>query len=98
MRDEKTPRRLRIIVIDEETGERIATATGVNTMALIVAPDTLHGDTYRHLVVGDTEIVQSLLLDTLEDVMETNGSGAVFDLSELLQSLLEEAVGDLPVH
>ena len=98
MGDEKTPRRLRIVVIDEDTGERIAMATGVHTMALIVAPDALHGDTYRHLVVGDAETVQSLLLDTLEDVMEANGGGAVFDLSELLQSLLEEAVGDLPVH
>ena len=98
MRDEKVRRRLRIVVVDEDTGERIAMASGVNTMALIVAPDTLHGDTYRHLIVGDTEVVQSLLLDTLEDVMEASGSGAVFDLSELLQTLLEEAVGDLPVH
>ncbi|MEE8390239.1 MAG: hypothetical protein V3S14_05500 [Anaerolineae bacterium] len=96
--NEKKQRRLRIVVTDEETGERVATATSVETMALVVAPDTLRGDEYRRVVIGDVELVQSLLLDTLEDVMEWSSSGAVLDLSDLLQGLLEEAVEDLPVH
>ena len=96
--DENKRRRLRIVVTDEETGERVALATDVETMALIVAPDMLRGEEYRRVVIGDVELVQSLLLDTLEDVMEWSGSGAVLDLSDLLQDLLEEAVEDLPVH
>ena len=96
--DENRRRRLRIVVTDEETGERVALATDVETMVLIVAPDMLRGEEYRRVVIGDVELVQSLLLDTLEDVMEWSGSGAVLDLSDLLQDLLEEAVEDLPVH
>jgi hypothetical protein len=98
IRDENKQRRLRIVVTDEETGERVALATDVETMALIVAPDTLRGEEYRRVVIGDVELVQSLLLDTLEDAMEWSGSGAVLDLSDLLQDLLEEAVEDLLVH
>ncbi len=98
IRDGEKSRRLRIVVTDEETGERVALATGVETMALFVAPDTLRGEDYRRVVVGDTDLVQSLLLDTLDDVMEWNGSEALLDLSDLLQDLLEEAVEGLPVH
>lgn len=96
--DENERRRLRIVVIDEDTGERVAMATGVETMALVVAPDTLRGAEYRRVVIGDTDLVQSFLLDTLEDVMEWSGSGDLLDLSDLLQDLLEEAVNGLPVH
>jgi len=96
--DENERRRLRIVVIDEDTGERVATATGVETMALVVAPDTLRGAEYRRVVIGDTGLVQSFLLDTLEDVMEWDGGGSVLDMSNLLQGLLEEAVDSLPVH
>lgn len=96
--DEKTRRRLRIVVTDEETDEHVATATGVEMMALLVAPDTLHGDEYRRIIIGDTDLAQSVLLDTLEDLLESSGNGAVLDLSELLQDLLEEAVESLPVH
>ena len=98
LREKETGRRLRIIVTDEETGEHIATVTGVETMALVVAPDTLRGEEYRRIIIGDTDLVQSLLLDTLEDVIEWSGSGAVLDLSDLLQDLLEEAAAGLPVH
>ena len=93
---------MRVVVTDEETGERVATATGVETMALIIAPDTLRGEEYRRVVVGDVELVQTLLIDTLKDVMEWSGGGAVLDLTglfeELLEGLLEDAVEDLPVH
>ena len=98
MKDEGTRHRLRIVITDEETGEHVATATGVETMVMVVAPDTLRGKKYRRIMVGDMELVQSLLLDTLENVMERSGSGAVLDLSDLLLDLLEEAVEDLPVH
>jgi hypothetical protein len=96
--DEKTRRRLRIVVTDEETNEQIAIVTGVEMMTLLVAPDTLHGDEYRRIIIGDKDLAQSVLLDTLEDMLELSGNGAVLDLSELLQDLLEEAVEGLPVH
>ena len=98
IRDEEKQRRLRVVVTDEETGERVVLATGVETMALLVAPDTLRGEDYRRVVVGDTDLVQSLLLDTLDDVMEWSGNEALLDLSDLLKDLLEEAVEGLPVH
>ena len=98
LREKETGRRLRIVVIDEETGEHVATMTGVETMALVVAPDTLRGEEYRRVIIGDTDLVQSLLLDTLEDMMKWSGSGAVLDLSDLLRDLLEEAAAGLPVH
>jgi hypothetical protein len=94
---EEKQRRLRVVVTDEDTGECVAMATGVETMALLVAPDTLRGEDYRR-VVGDTDLVQSLLLDTLDDVMEWSGNEALLDLGDLLKDLLEEAVEDLPVH
>lgn len=102
LREEETRRRLRIVVTDEETGEHIATATGVETMALIVAPDTLRGEEYRRIIIGDIELVQSLLLDTLKDVAEWSGSRTVLDLSDLFQEILnevlEEALEDQPLH
>lgn len=102
LREEETRRRLRIVVTDEETGEHVTTATGVETVALIVAPDTLRGEEYRRVIIGDLELAQSLLLDTLKDVMEWSGSGAVLDLSDLFQEILdealEEAIEDLPLH
>ena len=101
MQEEESQRRLRIVVTDKETGGHAA-ATGVETMALIVVPDTLHGEEYRRIVIGDIELAQSLLLDTLKDVMEWSGSGAVLDLSDLFQEILDdalkEALGDQPLH
>jgi len=102
LREEESQRRLRVVVTDEETGEHIATATGVETMALIVAPDTLRGEEYRRILVGDIELAQSLLLDTLKDVLEWSGSGTVLDLSDLFQEILDdalqEALQDQPLH
>ena len=100
--EESPQRRLRVVVTDEETGETVATATGVETMALIVAPDTLRGEEYRRIIIGDLELVQSLLLDTLKDVVEWSGSGTVLDLSDLFQEILnralQEALADQPLH
>jgi len=102
IREEETRRRLRVVVTDEESGEHVATATGVETMALVVAPDTLRGEEYRRVIIGDLELAQSLLLDTLKDVTEWSGSGAVLDLSDLFQEILdealEEALQDQPLH
>ena len=98
MREHESPRRLRIVVTDEETGEHVIVATGIETMALVVAPDTPHSEEYRRVVLGDLELVQSLLLDTLEDVLQWSGSGAEIDLDDLFQELLEEALEDLPLH
>jgi len=101
MHEGEHPRRLRIVVTDEETGERIIVTTGVETMALVVAPDASHGGEYRRVVVGDLDVIQSLLIDTLEDVLHWSGSEAVtdsVDLDDLLQELLEEALEDLPLH
>jgi|ABPV01.1.fsa_nt_gi hypothetical protein len=94
-------RRLRVVVTDEETGERIIVTTGVETMALVVAPGASHGEEYRRVVVGDLELVRSLLLDTLEDVLQWSGGETVadwVDLDDLLQELLEEALEGLPLH
>ncbi len=106
LREEENPRRLRIVVTDEETGEHIATATSVETMALVVVPDTLRGEEYRRILVGDMELTQALLLDTLKDVVEWSGNGTVLDLSDLFQEILdealnetlEEALKDQPLH
>jgi len=77
-------RRLRVVITDEKTGEHVATASGVETLALLVAPDTLRGEEYRRIILGDIELVQALLLDTLKDVTEWTGKGAVLDLTDLL--------------
>ncbi len=98
IRQEKTQRRLSIVVVDEETGEQVAVATGVESLVLLVAPDTKQGERYRRVIVGDLESAQSLLLDTLQDILELSGDGLVFDLSGLFQELLADAIDDLPVH
>ncbi len=81
---------------------RVVTATGVDTMALVVAPDTLCGEEYRRIIVGDLEVARSLLLDTIKDVVGWSGSGAVLDLSDLFQEILdvvlEEALEGQPLH
>jgi hypothetical protein len=47
------PRRLRIVVSDEDTGEEVASASGVETLVLLVAPDTSQNEEYRRILVGD---------------------------------------------
>ncbi|HDQ71698.1 MAG TPA: hypothetical protein ENN19_06330 [Chloroflexi bacterium] len=98
MGDEELPRRLRVVVIDDETGEEVTMAAGIDTMVLIVSPDTLRNRAHRRLLVGDARVIQDLLLDTLDDVMVWNGEGAMIDLSCLIEDLLAEAVEDWPVH
>ena len=98
MGEEKIGRRLRILVTDEDTGESVVVATGVRTMGLVVTPDSVNGEPYRCIIEGDSEVAQSLLLDALEELVESTGSGSVLNFSELLQSLCEDALGDLPVH
>jgi hypothetical protein len=98
IRQDETQHCLSIVVIDEETGEQVAIATGVEALVLLVAPDTVSGESYRRVIVGDLESAQSLLLDMLQDVLELSGDGLVFDLSGLFQELLADAIDDLPVH
>ena len=96
--DVEPQRRMRVVVTDEETGEHVIIASGVETMALVIAPDKLRGEEYRRVLIGDLELALSLLLDTLEDVLEWSGREAVLDLGDLFEELLEDAMGDLPVH
>jgi hypothetical protein len=93
------PRRLRIIVSDEETGEELATATGVETMVLLVAPDTSQDRDYRPILVGDPETTVHLLFDILSEVAESAGRGTTVDLSKILDDqLLLEVTQELPSH
>ena len=91
------PRRLRIVVSDEETGEEVITATGVETLILLVAPDTSRDQEYRRILIGDLEMTVQLLFDILKDVTERIGRGTIVDLSKILDdSLLLEVTEELP--
>lgn len=90
-------RRLRIVVSDEETGEEVTTATGVETLILLVAPDTSQDQEYRRILLGDLETSVQLLFDILKDVTERMGRGTIVDLSKILDdSLLLEVTEELP--
>lgn len=93
------PRRLRVIISDEETGEEVATAYGVETLVLLVAPDTTRDQEYRRIVLGDPETSVQLLFDILQDVSESIEHGTMLDLSEVLDDrLLLEVTEELPMH
>lgn len=65
-----SPRRYRIAVHDEETGEEVAAATGVETMVLVVAPDLVGIESFRQITVGDPEDSLNLLVEVVKDVSE----------------------------
>ena len=91
------PRRLRIVVSDEETGEEVTTATGVETLILLVAPDTSEDQDYRRILMGDQETSVQLLFDILRDVTQRIGRGTIVDLSKILDDgLLLEVTDELP--
>ena len=91
-------RRMRIVVSDEETGEEVAVATGVETLVLLVAPDTLENETSRRILVGDPELSIQLLLDIVNDVSKKIGQGSIVDLTdELDDGLLVEMTDGLPL-
>jgi hypothetical protein len=92
-------RRWRIVVSDEETGEEVTAATGVETLILLVAPDTSEGQEYRRILMGDLETSIQLLFDIVRDVTRRMGRGTIVDLSKALDDdLLLEVTEELPPH
>lgn len=99
MRMTSQPRRLQIVVSDEETGEEVAVANGVETLILLVAPDTSEGQDYRRILIGDADTSVQLLFDILNEVTERMERGTMVDLSQVLDDhLLLEVTDELPLH
>jgi hypothetical protein len=93
------PRRLQIVVSDEETGEEVAVANGVETLILLVAPDTNQEQDYRRILIGDPDTSVHLLFDILNEVTERMERGIMVDLSQVLDDhLLLEVTDELPLH
>lgn len=93
------PRRLQVVVSDEETGEEVATAEGVETLIILVAPDESREQGYRRILLGDPETSVQLLFDILQDVSESMERGTMLDLTEVLDDrLLLEVTDELPMH
>jgi hypothetical protein len=99
MRVPSQPRRLQIVVSDEETGEEVAVANGVETLILLVAPDTRLDQDYRRILIGDADTSVQLLFDILNEVTERMERGVMVDLSQVLNDhLLLEVTDELPSH
>ena len=93
------PRRLQIVVSDEETGEEVAVANGVETLILLLAPDTNQEQDYRRILIGDPDTSVHLLFDILNEVTERMERGVMVDLSQVLDDhLLLEVTDELPLH
>ena len=88
MEREIGPRRLQIIITDEENGEEIARANGVETMILLIAPDIMEAEAYRHLLLGDTDSGIQLLFDVFGDIADKIGRGTTIDLSDVMDDRL----------
>ena len=92
------PRRLQVVISDEETGEEVASAEGVETLILLIAPDGSR-EGYRRILLGDPETSVQLLFDILQDVSESMERGTMLDLTEVLDDrLLLEVTEELPMH
>lgn len=99
MDKQEKPRRLRVVVSDEETGEELASATGVETLVLLAVPDTRRDERYRHILMGDMEAGVQLLFDVLQDVTDRIGQGTTMDLTGVLDDrMLLELTEGLLVH
>jgi hypothetical protein len=99
MNEHDNPRRMRIIVSDEETGEEVATATGVESLIMLAAPGGLGSENYRHILLGDAELSVQVLFDIVRDVTERIMRGTVVDLSDVLDDdLLLEITQRLPAQ
>ena len=93
------PRRLQIVVSDEETGEEVAVANGVETLILLLAPDTSDEQDSRRILIGDADTSVQLLFDILNEVTERMERGATIDLSQVIDDhLLLEVTEELPLH
>lgn len=92
-------RRLRITVRDEETGEELARATGVETLVLLAAPNTLSDEQYYRILMGDMELGVQLLFDIVSEVSEGIGQGTLINLADALDDhVLLEVTEGLPPH
>ena len=99
MDDFARSRRLSIVVSDEETGEEVAAATGVETLVLLFAPDRLRGENYRRILIGDPDLTVQILFDIIKGVTERMGQGTIVDLTDVLDDdLLLELTEGLPYH
>jgi hypothetical protein len=99
MRIPSQPRRLQIVVSDEETGEEVAVANGVETLILLVAPDTNQDQDYRRILIGDADTSVQLLFDILNEVTARMERGVMVDLSQVLDDhLLLEVTDELTLH
>jgi len=93
------PRRLQIVVSDEETGEQVAVANGVETLILLVAPGTSEDQDHRRILIGDADTSVQLLFDILNEVTERMERGTMVDLSQVVDDhLLLEVTDELPLH
>jgi hypothetical protein len=93
------PRRLRIVVSDEDTGEEVASASGVETLVLLVAPDTSQNEEYRRILVGDPEMSVQLLLDIVREVTGRMGQGTIVDPSDILDDqMIMDMTEGLPLN
>ena len=93
------PRRLQIVVSDEETGEEVAVANGVETLILLLAPDTSDEQDSRRILIGDADTSVQLLFDILNAVTERMERGTTIDLSQVIDDhLLLEVTEELPLH
>jgi hypothetical protein len=81
-------RRMRITIIDEETGEEVAFAAGVEALILLVAPDTAGARDSRRILIGDAETSAELLFDLLQDVTDKVRRGTMIDLSDTIDDRL----------
>jgi hypothetical protein len=99
VRDREDPRRVRIVITDEKSGEEVAEATGVEVLVLLVAPDTRGGGSFRRILIGDAEMSAELLFDVLQDVTDKVRRGTVMDLSDAIDDrLLLDVTEGLPLH
>ena len=93
------PRRLQIVVSDEETGEEVAVANGVETLILLLTPDTSDEQDSRRILIGDADTSVQLLFDILNEVTERMERGTTIDLSQVIDDhLLLEVTEELPLH
>jgi hypothetical protein len=95
----KTPHRFIIVVKDEDTGEEVATASSVETLVLLVAPDVPGGEPHRRLFLGDMSLGVELLFDAARDLAEGLEHGTLLDYTDMMDDqLLLELTDGLPQH
>ena len=77
----------------------MATATSVETLVMVVAPDVPGGAPYRRLFLGDMDLGVELLFDAARDLSEGLEHSALLDYTEVMDDqLLLELTDGLPQH